>query len=90
MQDRKQSVTIPLANLGASHLCPIKALTNMIRLLPATTNDPLFVLPRPSTLVPLTDSVVRKHIKKIANTLDLKLFTQVGRCHVGLSTRCSS
>ena len=75
MQDRKQSVTIPLPNLGVSRLCPIKALNNMIHLFPDTTNDPLFVLPRPSISVPLTDSVARKHLKKISTSLGLNQLT---------------
>ena len=65
MQDRKQSVTVSLLNLGASPLCAIKAITNMTRLFPAENNEPLFVIPRPSMMVPLTDSVARKHLKKI-------------------------
>ena len=72
MQDRKQSVTIPLPNLGVSPLCPIKAITNMIYLFPAGNNEPLFVIPSPSSMVPLTDSVARKHLKKISNKLGLQ------------------
>ena len=69
MQDRKQAVTIPLPNLGDSHLCPIKAVTIMIQLFPASPNDPLFVIPRISNIVPLTDSVAREHFKKISISL---------------------
>ena len=64
MQDRKQSVTIPLPNLGDSDLCPIKAIDRMIQLFPAPSNDPLFLIPGTSCLVPLTDSVARKHLRK--------------------------
>ena len=71
MQDRKQSVTIPLPSLGNSPLCPIKAVNNMILLHPAGDNDPLFVIPRSTSLVPLTDSMARKHLKKISNILGL-------------------
>ena len=60
MQDRKQAVTIPLPNLGASPLCPIKAVQQMIQLVSAEPNGPLFLVPRTSRLVPLTDSVKRK------------------------------
>ena len=52
MQDRKQSVTIHLPNLGDSHLCPIKALDHMVQVFPAAANDPLFVIPRNSHLAP--------------------------------------
>ena len=68
MQVRKQAVTIPLPNLGASHLCPIKAV-QMIQLVSVDPNDPLFLVPRTSRPVPLTDSVARKHLKKISNVL---------------------
>ena len=69
MQDRKQAVTFLLPNLGVSPLCPIKAVQQMIRLVSANPNDPLFLVPRSSRLVPLTDSVARKHLKKISNAL---------------------
>ena len=69
IQDRKKSVTIPLPSLGNSPLCPIKAVTNMILLHPVGENDPLFVIPRSSLPVPLTDSMARKHLKKISISL---------------------
>ena len=71
MQDRKQAVTIPLPDLGASPLCPIAALHYMIKLVPADSNDPLFLVPRTSRTVPLTDSVARKHLKNISKLLHL-------------------
>ena len=71
MQDRKQAVTIPLPKLGASPLCPITALQQMIRSVPADPNDSLFLVPRTSHLVPLTDSVARKHLKNILQSLHL-------------------
>ena len=69
MQDRKQAVTIPLPNLGTSPLCPIAAIHEMIQLIPADSNDPLFLMPRTSRIVPLTDSVARKHLKNISKLL---------------------
>ena len=73
IQDRKQSVTIPLPNLGVSRLCPIKAISNMICLFPAEHDEPLFGILRPSMMVPLTDSVARKHLNKlISNKLGLQ------------------
>ena len=71
LQDRKKSVTIPLPSLGSSPLCPIKAITNIILLHPAGENDSLFVIPRSSSPVPLTDSMARKHLKKISIILGL-------------------
>ena len=71
MQDRKKPVTIPLLNLGAYHLCPIAAINNIVSLFPVSSNDPLFVIPHISRLVPLTDSIARKHLKNISNRLAL-------------------
>ena len=71
IQDRRKSVTIPLPSLGNSPLCPIKAVTNMILLHPAGDNDPLFVITKASSHVPLTDSMARKHLKKISIALGL-------------------
>ena len=71
MQDWKETVTIPLPNLGVSHQCPAKALTTMTQLFPVLSNDPLFVVPRPSSLVPLTGSVAREHLRKASNSLDM-------------------
>ena len=69
MQDRKHSATIPLPNLGNSILCPIRALQNMLLAYPASKDAPLFMITRNSKLVPLTDSVARKHLKKISINL---------------------
>ena len=71
IQNRKDIVTIPLPLLGDTPLCPIAALDGMIRLYPVSDNDPLFVIPRAHTLVPLTDSVARKHLKDISSHLGL-------------------
>ena len=57
MQDRKQSVTIPSPNLGANKI--------MVQLFVAAPNDPLFVIRKTATVVPLTDSVSGKHLKEI-------------------------
>ena len=47
IQDRKTTQTIPLPNLGVSPLCPIAAITTMIKTIPVKPNDPLFILPPP-------------------------------------------
>ena len=52
-------------------LCPILALKVMIHKFPGTENSPLFVIPRTAGLVPLTDSVARKHLKDISRFLCL-------------------
>ena len=71
IQDRKSTVTIPLPSLGASPLCPIKALDLMIQNIPADPNHPLFLIKNHRGLVPLTDSIARKHLKKACAALQI-------------------
>ena len=71
IQNCRDTVTLPLPFLGSSHLCPISALAAMIQAIPASPNDPLFILPRKSGPTPLTDSVARKHLKTISLALAL-------------------
>ena len=86
IQNRKDIITIPLPLLGDTPLCLIAALDSMIRLYPVSDNDPLFVIPRAHTLVPLTDSVARKHLKDISSHLSLpKPLTFHDFCRAGAS-----
>ena len=71
MQNRRDTVTLPLPYLGSSPLCPIAALKLMNQILPAEQNAPLFLLPRTRGLVPLTDSVARKHLKAVSLALGI-------------------
>ena len=63
LQNRKDIVTIPIPSLGKSLLCPMAALDRMTQLYTVSDDEPLFVIPRGQHLVPLTDSVARKHLK---------------------------
>ena len=71
MKDRKNFATIAIPDLGASPLCPIKALKLMFHVFPAHEDSPLFVLPRHTHLPPLTNSTARKHLKDISRVLGL-------------------
>ena len=71
LQNRKDIATIPTPLLGDTPLCPIASINHMVRLYPVSYNEPLFVVPRAQTLVPLTDSVARKHLKDISSHLGL-------------------
>ena len=71
IQNRRDTVTLPLPCLGSSPLCPIATLTLMIQMFPAEQNDPLFLLPRKRGLVPLTDSVAQKHLKSVSLALGI-------------------
>ena len=48
------------SGLDASPLCPVGDLTAMCRAISATFNEPLFFYYKPSSLIPLTDSMARK------------------------------
>ena len=66
LQNRQQSRTIFIPNLGQPPLCPITALQLMFQKFPANKNSPLFCQWRLGHLVPLTDSVARKHLKHVS------------------------
>ena len=44
----------------------------MIQKIPASDNDPLFLVPKVKGLVPLTDSVARKHLKDVCRLLQMQ------------------
>ena len=71
LQDRckTNSVTIPV--LGQSPLCPVVAIQAMFELFPADVESPLFQIPVAGYLVPLTDSMTRKHLKQVSTALAL-------------------
>ena len=63
LQNRKTSTTIAIPVLGDSSLCPVKALKQMLHILPGDNNDPLFQVISAGRRIPLTDSAARKHLK---------------------------
>ena len=71
LQDKSKIHTIPLPFLGDSPLCPIQALQHMLSLMPGDSNVPLFRIPRSHGLVPVTDSVARRHLKAVSDILHL-------------------
>ena len=60
-----------IPKLPASKLCPVTALSNMLHLVPGSNNDPLFAIFKANTWSPLTDSMVRKHLKRVLRLLQL-------------------
>ena len=68
-QTRKNVNTISIPYLGASPLCPIAALKRMFKVYPGSRNDPLFMVWAMNSLVPLSDSTARKHLKKVSSLL---------------------
>ena len=55
--------------LPGSKLCPVTALKHMLAIVPGYQDDPLFSICRQGCWVPLTDSIVRKHLKRITRML---------------------
>ena len=58
---RDRVVTIRVPFLPGSSLCPVTALKAMIALVLGSDNDPLFATHTHDSVLPLTDSIVRKH-----------------------------
>ena len=67
LRNKVNYVTIPV--LPHSPLCPVVALKTMIQKIPAGKNDPLFLIPKRGQFLPLTDSMVRKHLKRVLKAL---------------------
>ena len=70
LQDRRNVATVTIPALGTSMVCPVKALRDMYASFPAAKDDPLFVYNKNSLLLPLTDSMARKHLKLVSQLLD--------------------
>ena len=70
-QDRVKTTTVNIPSLGASALCPVKALQAMIACNPSKQDSPLFQVPHGHTYKPLTDSAARKHLKSVSTLLAL-------------------
>ena len=71
IQSRDKVVRVVIPKLPGSKLCPVTALSNMLRLVPGSNNDPLFAIFKANTWSPLTDSMVRKHLKRVLRLLQL-------------------
>ena len=65
-QFRNKVVSISIPSL----LCPVAALKALIQTVPGAQDDPLFSILNYGKYVPLTDSMVRMHWKKLINILD--------------------
>ena len=72
LQDRKTFATFAISVLDHSHLCPVAALQTMLQKIPGSNNDPLFQKFSAGRWVPLTDSIARKHLKKVSYLLNVQ------------------
>ena len=67
IKNRKDIATVSTPALGDSLLCPVNALKVMM----SENNNPLFIIPRSKSLVPLTDLVAKKHVKDVCRQFGL-------------------
>ena len=72
IQNRKDTCTIAIPNLGLLEICPVTALKTMFACFPGTDNDPLFRIYRKGAVFPLTDSIACKHLKQISSMLEIQ------------------
>ena len=63
IQSRDKIARIQIPVLPGSKLCPVAALKRMLAIVPGSLDDPLFSICRQGQWLPLTDSIVRKHLK---------------------------
>ena len=71
LQDRCRTTIVTIPVLGQSLLCPVVAVQTMFQLFPADVESPLFQVPAAGVMVPLTDSMARKHLKQVSLALSL-------------------
>ena len=72
IKDRRHTSTINIPYLGHSDICTIVALKTMLSRIAGLDNDPLFMIIKKGSLVVLTNSVARKHLKKVFGLLDIQ------------------
>ena len=66
IQSRDKIARIQIPVLPGSKLCPVAALKCMLAMVPGSRDDPLFSICRQGHWLPLTDSIVRKHLKRVS------------------------
>ena len=69
IQSRDKVVRVVIPKLPGSKFFPVTALSNMLDYI--IYNDPLFAIFKANTWSPLTDSMVRKHLKRVLRLLQL-------------------
>ena len=69
LQARDKIARIHIPVLPGSSLCPVAASKRMLAMVPGSQDDPLFSICRQGSWLPLTDSIVRKHLTRIIRML---------------------
>ena len=71
IQDRISTATVVIPYLVKSPLCPVSAIRTMLAKAQSNTDEPLFQIHAGERYKVLTDSVARKHLKRVSVTLGL-------------------
>ena len=71
IQDRISTATVVIPYLGNSPLFPVSAIKAMLSMRQSQTDQPLFQVHSGGPWKVLTDSVARKHLKRVSSILDL-------------------
>ena len=64
VQSKDKIARIHIPVLPGSRICPVIAFKRVLALVPGSQDDPLFSICRQGHWVPLTDSIVRKHLQR--------------------------
>ena len=65
IQPRDKIARIQIPVLPGSKICPVTALKHMLAMVTGSQDNPRFSICRQGHWLPLTDSIVRKHLKRI-------------------------
>ena len=71
LQKKNKAVIVKIPAIQGSILCPVSAVSGLLRLTPGNNDSPLFQVQLFQKWVPLTDTRVRKHFKSILCRLNL-------------------
>ena len=77
IQDGSRTLSIPLVSIPGSPLCPVHAYCHMLRLVPALSSDPAFVLPTYSSLRAVTYADFMRVLRHLVGAVgfDLNYFS---------------
>ena len=84
LQGRVNIASISITVLGFSYLCPVVVLSAMLG--HRHKNYPLFQISTRRGCIPLTDSVARKHLKKVSTIQNVPKYLTFHDCRTGGAT----
>lgn len=65
IQAANRYLLVPLVSIPNHPLCPLRAVLNMFRLIPASPHHPAFLIPAPQGLSTLTHATFTKHLRRV-------------------------